>query len=240
MSNKKERILMLITIGILLIITIFSIFNWDTIIHLFQETVAGAAIVKESILSLGLVGVLAISLIIVVCFFVPVISSIPVQLASVVSYGLPFAVVHVLMSVFLASQLAFLFTRSVRIFHSAKQREKQRQMEERIQNSSRSIEMFLLLAYLAPFFPFLLIHMVAANSGMKWWKYSLYTLLGPLPDVVITLWLGNKITTASSPVTSFVILMLIIVCVTVFIINKERLINWIFQPKKEDAPANGK
>ncbi len=240
MQNKKERTLMLLTIGIVSIIVIFSIFNWDTILHLFQQTMEGADIVKENVQALGIVGVLAISLIIIVCFFVPVISPIPVELASVVSYGLPFAIAHVLLSVFVASQLAFLFTRSARIFHGPKQQEKQRQMELRIQNSDRSIEQFLLLAYLAPFVPFMLIHMVAASSGMKWRKYTLYTFLGPIPDVVITLWLGDKITSASTPVTSYVILMLIIVCIALFIINKERLVNWIFKPKKEATQTDGK
>lgn len=230
---------MLITGCILLFIIIFAIFNWDTILYLFHQTVEGAEIVRENILSLGLTGVLAISLIIIVCFFVPVISSIPVQLASVVSYGLPFAIVHVFLSVLLASQLMFLFTRCIHIFYGPRQQKKQQQMEERIRNSKRSIEHFMLLAYLAPFVPFILIHMVAASSGMKWWKYTLYTSLGPIPDVVITLWLGAKITSASTPVASFVILMLIIACIAVFIINKEKLVNWVFKPKKEVSPANG-
>lgn len=240
MKNKKEQILLLLTIGILLTVAIFAVYNWGTVLHLFKEMIAGVSIVKEYVLSLGIVGVLSIGLIIIICFFFPVISSIPVQLASSISYGLPFGIVHVMLSVFLASQLAFLFTRTIRIFQSPKQREKQLQMEQTIQNSSRSIEMFLLLAYLAPFVPFLLIHLVAANSGMKWRKYALITLFGPLPDIVVTLWLGEKVTTASTPIASFTILLLIIGCVVLSLIYKEKIVNWIFKPQKAKEHSDGK
>ena len=71
----------------------------------------------------------------------------------------------------------------------------------------------MFLAYLAPFVPFMVIHSIAAESGMKWWKYALITLLGPLPDVIVTLWAGVKITTSSSPIVSYIILIVIIVIV---------------------------
>ena len=93
--SKREILLLAATVAVLLTLSIFAACNWGTIVHLFHEMVSGVAIVKENILDLGLAGVLIISLIIIICFFFPVISSIPVQLASVVSYGLPFAIFHV-------------------------------------------------------------------------------------------------------------------------------------------------
>lgn len=239
-ANKKEKFLLLLTAAILLTIGIFAACNWSTFVMLFREMVTGVEIVRENILDLGIGGVLIISLIIIVCFFFPVISSIPVQLASAVSYGLPFATVHVTLSVFVASQIAFLLVRCSRVFQSPKQRKKQEEMEEKIRNSRRSIMSFLFLAYLAPFIPFMLIHMVAANSGMKWWKYALVTLIGPVFDVVTTLYLGSKVATASSPVTSLVILLLIIGCVSLSMIYKEKIIDWVFLPKKESEGENGK
>lgn len=238
--SKKEKILLLVTVALLLALGIFALCNWSTFLMLFKEMVTGVEIVRESILDLGIVGVLLISLIIIICFFFPVISSIPVQLASVVAYGLPFAIAHVSLSVFFASQIAFLLVRSFRILQSPKQRKKQEEMEAKIQNSSRSIMMFLFLAYLAPFVPFMLIHIVAANSGMKWWKYALVTLFGPLPDVVVTLYLGTKIATTSSPVTSLVVLLLVIGCVSLSLIYKEKIVDWVFLPKKESEDTNGK
>ena len=233
MRNKKEKLIILITLCVLIGILLFSIFNWEIISYLFKQVVSGASIVKDYVLSLGVIGVIAITLVIVALFFFPVISSIPLQLASAVSYGLPLGILHVSLSIFLASQLAFLFTRSALLLSSEKRRQEHRLMEEKIKNSKRSIYVFLFLAYLAPFVPFLLIHMVAANSGMKWWKYALITLLGPLPDIVVTLWAGVKITTSSSPLTSYIILLVIIVCVVASITYKEKIIDFIFAPKEK-------
>ena len=233
MRSKKERLILSFTALILIGILVFSIFEWEIISYLFKQVVSGASIVKDYVLSLGVLGASAITLVIVVLFFFPIISSVPVQLASAVSYGLPFGVLHVSLSIFLASQLAFLFTRSAVLLSSEKRRKEHLLMEEKIKNSKRSIYVFLFLAYLAPFVPFLLIHTVAASSGMKWWKYALITLLGPLPDVVITLWAGVKITTSSSPLTSYIILLVIIVCVVVSIAFKDRIIDFIFAPKEK-------
>lgn len=238
-ANKKEKFLMLLTAAILLAIGIFAACNWSDFLHLFKEMVSGVEIVRENILDLGIAGVMIISLIIIVCFFFPVISSIPVQLASVVAYGLPFAIIHVSLSVFVASQISFLLVRCFRAFQSPKQRKKQQEMEEKIQNSRRSIMTFVVLAYLAPFVPFLLIHVVAANSGMKWWKYALVTLLGPLPDIVTTLYLGSKIATTSSPATSLIVLLLVIGCICLSLIYKEKIIDWVFAPKKESEDTHG-
>ena len=238
--NRKEMLLMLLTAAILLVIGIFAACNWTDFVHLFKEMVTGVEIVRENILDLGIAGVLIISLIIIICFFFPVVSSIPVQLASVVAYGLPCAIVHVTLSVFVASQIAFLLVRCFRAFQSPKQRKKQEEMEQKIQNSRRSIMAFIVLAYLAPFVPFLLIHIVAANSGMKWWKYALVTLLGPISDIVITLYLGAKIATTSSPVTSLVVLLLVIGCISLSMIYKEKIIDWVFAPKKESEGEHGK
>ena len=239
-ASKKEKYLLLITVIVLAAIATFAVWNWSSFLRLFQEMVSGVEIVRENILDMGLAGVLIISLIIVICFFFPVISSIPVQLASVVAYGLPFAIAHVSLSVFIASQIAFLLVRCFRVFQSPKQRKKQEEMEAKIRNSKRSILTFLVLAYLAPFVPFMLIHIVAANSGMRWWKYALVTLLGPLPDVVVTLFLGSKIATTTSPVTSLIVLLLVIGCVSLSLIYKGKIIDWIFLSKEEREKANGK
>lgn len=239
-ANRKEKILLLLTAAILLALGIFAACNWADFLHLFKEMVSGVEIVRESILDMGVAGVLIISLIIIVCFFFPVISSIPVQLASVVAYGLPCAIVHVSLSVFVASQLSFLLVRCFRVFHSPKQRKKQEEMEKKIQGSRRSIMTFIVLAYLAPFVPFMLIHIVAANSGMKWWKYALVTLFGPLPDVVVTLYLGSKIATTSSPATSLIVLLLVIGCICLSLIYKGKIIDWVFAPRIESEDTHGK
>lgn len=234
MNSKKEKTIIIITALILTALILLSVFNWDTIIHLFQLISLGAEEVQQYVQSLGIVGVIAMSLVMLVCFFFPFISPVVIQLASAVSYGFLFALVHVSISIFIASQLVFLFSKSTLFLSSKRHRENHRIMEEKIKNSSRSIYYFLFLAYLAPFVPFLVIHVVAANSGMKWWKYALVTLLGPIPDIVVTLWLGVKITTASTPIFTYVILLLIIVIVVLSMIYKNKLVDLIFTPKEKN------
>ncbi|MBO5889260.1 MAG: TVP38/TMEM64 family protein [Clostridia bacterium] len=236
MSNKKEKAILIVMATLLTAIVVFSIFNWDTITYLFKQVSEGTVVVKDYVLDLGITGVIAMSIVMIVCFFFPFISSVPIQLTSAVSYGLWGGVLHVSISIFIASQLAFLFTKSTFILSSKKKQEEHLLMEEKIKNSKRSIYYFLFLAYLAPFVPFLVIHMIAADSGMKWWKYALVTLIGPLPDIVVTLWAGVKITSSSSPIVSFIILIVIVAIVILSMVYKNKMIDFIFTPKEK--PAN--
>ncbi len=231
--SKKEKLIIIITGSLLAAVIIFSIFNWSTITYLFKEVSSGTVVVKDYVLSLGITGVIAMSIIMIACFFFPFLSSVPIQLTSAISYGFWGGFIHVTLSIFIASQLAFLLTKSTLVLSSPKKKEEQRLMEEKIKNSKRSIYYFLFLAYLAPFIPFLVIHMVAANSGMKWWKYALVTLFGPIPDILVTLWAGVKITT-SSPIVAYIILVAIIIIVVLSMIYKNKLVDLIFKPKDEN------
>lgn len=233
MNSKKEKAIIFTMFAVLTALIVFSLFNWDTISYLFKEVSSGTVIVKEYVLSLGITGFIAMSIVMIICFFFPFISSVPIQLTSAVSYGIWCGFIHVSLSIFIASQLAFLFSKTSLFLSSKKRREERLLMEEKIKNSKRSIYYFLFLAYLAPFVPFLVIHMVAANSGIKWWKYALVTLFGPMPDIIVTLWAGLKITTASSPIVSYIILLVIIVIVVLSIIYKNKIVDFIFTPKEK-------
>ena len=241
MKTNKEKILIILTACIVTVLVTFSIIYWDTIKYLFTQMTAGVEIVKDYVLSLGIVGFIAMSLIIIVCFFFPFISSVPLQLTSAVSYGLIPGIIHVWLSIFIASQLLFLFSKSSLFLSSKKKREEHRLMEEKIKNSNVNVIWFILLAYILPFVPFLVIHMVAVESGLKWWKYALITFLGPVPDIIITLWAGVKITTSSSPIISYVILVVILVIVVLSMIYKNKMIDLVFTPKdkKENGKENG-
>ncbi len=233
MTNKKEKAVLIITAIVLTALIVFSIINWSTISYLFKQISSGTVVVKEYVLSLGITGIIAMSVVIIACFFFPVLSSVPIQLTSAVSYGLWCGMIHVALSVFIASQLAFLLTKSSLFLSSKKKKEEHKKMEEKIKNSKRSIYYFLFLAYLAPFVPFMIIHMIAADSGMKWWKYALVTLLGPLPDIIITLWAGVKITSSSSPIVSYIILVVIITIIVLSLIYKNKVVDLIFKPKEK-------
>ena len=55
----------------------------------------------------------------------------------------------------------------------------------------------------------------------------------------MTLWIGQKVTSASSPVTSFVVLILLITCVSLSLIFKNKIIDAIFTPKKKEKISHG-
>ena len=141
--TKKEKSIIIITGSLLAAVIIFSIFNWSTIAYLFKEVASGTVVVKDYVLSLGITGVIAMSIVMIVCFFFPFLSSVPIQLTSAISYGLWGGLIHVTLSIFIASQLAFLFTKTTLVLSSPKKKEEQRLMEEKIKNSKRSIYYFL-------------------------------------------------------------------------------------------------
>lgn len=233
LRSKKNILILSATFCVLAFLIVFSVYNWQTIEFLFTNLTMGVEVLKDYVLSLGAVGVICMSIVIIVCFFFPFVSSTPIQVVSGVSYGLPLGTLHVLASVFVASQILFLLTRSFRVFSTKKQIQERERIEQRIKNSRISILYFVFLAYLTPFIPFLIIHSVALNSGISWWKYSLIVLLGPIFDIVCTLWAGVKITTSSSPIVSYVILVVIVVIVILSTVYKNKMVDFIFKPKKE-------
>ena len=122
MDNRKEGLIITFTTIILITVIIFSILNWNTITYLFNQVSSGTVAVKEYVLSLGVTGVIAMTVVMIVCFFFPFLSSVPIQLTSAVSYGLFWGFVHVSLSIFMASQLAFLLTKSTLALSSKKKK----------------------------------------------------------------------------------------------------------------------
>ena len=94
--------------------------------------------------------------------------------------------------------------------------------------------MIMLIAYLVPFIPFLIISSIAA-SGLKYWKYFLFTVFGPILEVIVTLFLGQALLN-TSPVASVVTLVLIIAIVVLSIIFKDKIVDFVFvERKKQDG-----
>ena len=76
--TRKNTILLICSFLILLAIVVFSIINWDLIHYLFEQLFLGVEFVGDYVKSLGFGGLLCIALVILVCFFFPVISSVPI------------------------------------------------------------------------------------------------------------------------------------------------------------------
>lgn len=233
--NKRKKlkdIILLSTTGlVLLFILIFCIINWHVVLDIFLSVISSASVMREYMLSIGIVGVIAIMLVMIVLYFFPVVSSIPLQIASLIAYGLLGGTIISCLSVAIGSQLFYLFGKNFETFYSESHRAKHKEVEKRIQNSNRSITLVLILAYFIPCIPYLIISSLARKSRMKWWKYTLFNTIGPIPGIFATLVLGKKVA-ASSALASVILLAAMIILVVLSFIYQEKLINFIFKPKK--------
>lgn len=235
--RKRDIVLLVVSSIIILLVLIFCLIYWDIVSDLFKKVVSGTEIMKEYILSLGWVGIIAMMLIIIICFFFPFVSSLPVQLACGITYGLFKGTLIVSASYAIAAQLLFLFKQNFKLLMTKKQRIKQQELHKKIENSHRGIIKTMIIAYLVPFIPFLIISNVAA-SGLKYPKYFLFTTFGPILEVVVTLYLGQTLLSVS-PVASIITLVGIICIVVLSIIFNDKIIDFVFvERKKENGTEN--
>lgn len=232
--KKKDIVILVVTIAILIAIVLLCAFNWSLVADLFNLIVKGKTIVQDYILSFGILGEIIIAIMLVFCFFFPFISSLPLQILCVISYGVVHATILISVVLALASQLLFLLEKNFKtFFYTKKQHKRQEEIEERIRNSRRNINWVMVLLYIVPCIPFLVISSIACRSNMRWWKYTLFTAIGPIPEVIVTLVLGDQLTSNTSPVWSMIVLVLMVAIVILSLVFKDKMIYWIFKPKKE-------
>lgn len=233
--TKRNIILLVVTAALILGIIVFCIVNWEIVHNLFVKVISGTEIMKEYILSLGWIGKVACMVLIIICFFFPFISSLPVQIACGITYGILEGTIIIAFSYMVASQLLFLFKQDAKLFYSKKRLKKQQELADKIKNSSRGIDKAMLIAYVVPFVPFLIISNVAA-AGLKYWKYLLYTTLGPIPEIIITIYLGKTLLN-KSPIASIISLIIIIAIVILSIVYNDKIVDFIFikREKKENG-----
>lgn len=151
--------------------------------------------------------------------FFPIVSSLPIQMLAIIAYGVWGATTIVALSFAIASQIVYLIDRNYTyLTDSPKKRQKREELENKIKNSRLNIYVVLFLAYSVPGIPFLLISSVAAVSRIKWWKYTLFTLIGPIPEIVVTLLIGNQVVN-STPLASAIMLGVIITLVILSLLS---------------------
>ncbi|MEG1528277.1 MAG: VTT domain-containing protein [Clostridia bacterium] len=236
--KKSDIAILVVTISIVITVVILTLIFWKEVKDLFDHMLNGVEIVKEFIVGLGIKGISAIFLLVMFCFFIPFFTSIPFQIAAIIGYGMPFATLLVGAAIAIGCQLVFLFNRNIKTFSTPKQTAKRLDMEERIANSKYSIFVVLILAYAAPGIPFLLIATIAAASGLKWWKYTIITTFGPIPDIIVTLLIGNNVVNSSSPALSIALLVGLVILITTSIIFKDKIFDLVFKHKKVVATPN--
>ncbi len=234
----KDKILLSVSATILVALIAFLIAFWDTAYYLLEQMISGVEFVQEYILSFGITGIIAMMLIIIICFFFPFISSMPIQIACGITYGLFAGSAIVLVAMFISTQLLYLFRQNLRIFSSPIQVERRLALEKMIKESDRNIYFALIIAYLLPGIPFIVISNLAA-SGLKYARYTLVTVLGMIPDILVTIFLGEKLL-SSSPVASMITLLAIVVIIILSVVFNGKLVQLIFAPKKKKNDSENK
>lgn len=234
--RKRDLTLLIVTVAILSAIALFAILNWSTLITFIKMLLEKTDLVKDFIRSFGFPGKLVLFLIIVACFFFPVISSLPAQVALGLAYGLFEGSIIVSLAFFTAAQIYYLIRKDMRIL-SKRKKKKDAKIKEMIANSDVNIHFAMVLSYVFPFIPFIIISGLAYDGLKKYWQYFLYTLFGPVGEVVFTLFVGEKLLN-SSPIATFITLIFIIIVVFLSIVFKDKMIEFIFRPKKEGRSEN--
>ncbi len=229
--TKKDKTLLIVSAVILLAVAIFVMVFWDTAYSILDKLLNGMDLVQDYIQSFGWVGIVIMMLIIIVLFFFPVISSMPIQVACGIAYGIFGGGLIVWLALVIATQLLYLFRQNLKVFSSPKQIEKRLELEKLIKESDRHIVWALIIAYALPAVPFLVISNLAA-SGLNYWKYTLVTVLGMIPDVLVTLFLGQKLL-STSPVASVITLIAVIVVIGLSIIFNDKLVKLAFTSRKK-------
>ncbi len=231
--TKRDKILLCLSAIILVTISVFLIAFWDAAYSVAGRLLNGVELVEDYIKSLGIPGIIAMMLIMIICFFIPVISSLPIQIACGISYGFLLGGGIVLLSFFIAVQLLYLFRQNLRMFSSPRHLQKKLELETMIKESNRSVYLALIIAYLLPGIPFLVISNLAA-SGLNYRKYTLATVLGMIPDIATTIFVGEKLL-SSSPTASIITLIAIVVIITLSIIFNDKLVKMVFAPKNKKS-----
>lgn len=113
--KKKDIVILVVTIAILLAIALLCAFNWSLVVNLFDLVVKGKTVVQEYVLSFGIWGEIVILIMMLFCFFFPFISSLPLQILCVVSYGIWHATLLISIELALASQLLFLLEKNFKL-----------------------------------------------------------------------------------------------------------------------------
>ncbi len=230
--TKKDKLLLCVSAGVLLAIGIFVIVCWDATYTVLSRMLTGMDRVEDYIQSLGFVGLAVMVLVMVLCFFFPVIPAAPIQVACGIAYGMVGGSIVVMIAVFIGAQLLYLFRQNLRIFSSPRQIRKRRELEKMIQESDRNIYAAIIIAYLLPAIPFLVISNLAA-SGLKYPKYTVITFFGMIPDIITTLFLGEKLL-SSSPLASVITLIAIIAIMTLSFIFNDKLVELVFAPAHKE------
>lgn len=220
----------MVTIAIAVILIVF----WQQFLHILSGFVMQErySSIGDYVREYGYQGIIIIGALQIFQVIITVVPSEPVQLAAGVCYGPFWGSLLCLTGVIIGSQILFLFTRNAQyIYRSQKKRRRQEELKQKIENSNKNLIWMLLLMYISPAIPFGLICIIISTIGLKWWKYTLVTAIGPVIPIVFSVFIGSKVV-SSSPQGSAVMMIVIVLIVLFVLFNRHRMVALMFRPKR--------
>lgn len=234
--NKKKVLIYSAFIAVALIIAVTLIVFWQQFLHILSGIVMQErySSIGDYVREYGYQGIIIIGALQVFQVIITIVPSEPVQLAAGICYGPFFGSVLCLIGVIIGSQILFLFTRNAQhIYRSQKNRRRQEELKLKIENSNRNLLWMLLLMYISPAIPFGLICIITSTIGLKWWKYTLVTSIGPIIPIAFSVFVGSKVV-SSSPEGSLIMMIVIVLIVLFVLFNRHRMVSLMFRPKRTD------
>lgn len=230
--KRKVLAMPVITIVVLTALFVSCAVYWNVVSVLFTKLFQGKSLVKEFVLGLGVGGGVGIFTLVCLLYFFPVVSSLPLQVTAGISYGALLGSLLVAVALGLSAQIVFLFDKNIKLLNRSPKKVAARlEMKRKIENSGRNMAWVLILAYIVPGIPFVLIALVAVSGNLKWRTFTFITFFGQLFDVFTTIFLGNAVL-ESSETASGIILAVIIFIVTMSLIFKNKIVDFVFSPRK--------
>jgi len=193
---------------LLIIITIILVLYGLSESEILKHYLSNPEIMKSAILSLGILGPLAI---ILLQTFQTTISVIPSQLTTVVAgfaFGPFLGLIYSLIGAFLGSSLVFLISRKYGEKIALKLFEKKDMVHFHVFFKDKKF-WALFLTRILPIFPNDMVSFTAALTGMKFRKFSIFSTLGFFIQMLILTYFGSEL--SRGKVSVFLLLITLVV-----------------------------
>jgi len=231
--KKHFRSILLLCLLLILFTLVFffwnEIFNIGTIIlgQGDESTVRNYIQSKDTLFMLLFVFIQA------VLVLITVLPSELFQVFTGIAYNFWLGVLICWAGVLSGSLFVFIFARHTKAtFISERTKKQQTQLSEQFKKTNRHHIVLIILMYLLPGFTYGMISLIAATcTNLKWWQYLIITAMGAFFFIPLTVFFGNMIVTAN-PLSAIITACCIIVFVFIIMMNKNRLISFIFKQKK--------
>ena len=214
-SSRKSAKNFILFIGFLLLISLlYLLFTESKLPEIFNNQEK----IRLWVSQLGLLGPIAVVLLIATAIIVTPIPSAPVALVSGALYGHYFGTLYVVLGALLGAVIAFMISRHLGYDYVSKKLHNH--MPEKIVGSQNMLMMLVFATRLAPFISFDVISYAAGLTPLTYKRFIFATVMGILPISFILAHLGSEARTGEMESIAIALLLLGFITLTPLIFSK--------------------